>query len=416
VPVRSPFARPARVIVLLLVTLLVAQPAVSWAADPTEDIVGGVPVAANPELADAAPGVAMPAGVLWTTDGRALWERGADDERAMASTTKIMTALVVLDHADLDEVVTVSARAARVGEAGIKLVAGQQLTVGELLEGTVVRSGNDASFALAEHVGGDVESFVRMMNEKARALGLEDTSFANPHGLDAPNHYTTAEDLATIAMVAMRDPRFAALVRMPMITVKQVDGAVVTYENSNKLIGTYPGATGVKTGWTNKAGYCVVASAERDGVGFVAVVLGGTSEDDRFVQARTLFDWGFEHYRIVPVSSAEETASLVAVTDYLDRQVAALVAETVEVPVFDLDGEVTTRIDVMTEIDAPVVAGQRLGTASVVQGDRLLAQIPLVAAEAVPEPDTWEALEIWFTRLWRRVFGGELVAVPVPVM
>jgi len=399
---------------LALAFVLAAAPA--WAASPEADCIGGVPVADRPALASESPSVAMPAGVLWTSDGRPLWERDADAHRAMASTTKLMTALVVLDSADLEESVTVSARAASVGEAGVELVAGQRMAVRDLLEATLVRSGNDAAFALAEHVAGSVEAFVDRMNQKAVALGLDDTAFVNPHGLDAVGHHTSAADLAALATVAMADPRFSAMVSLPSVGVRDVNGSVKVYENSNKLLSSYAGATGIKTGWTNKAGYCVVASAERGEVGLVAVVLGAASEDDRFVQARTLLDWGFQHYAVRPVSSAEETAALVVVSDYLDRTVAARVAETVEVPVFDLDGEVTSRIDVLQEVAAPVAAGQRLGTLTVVQGDRLLAQVPLVAAADVPAPDVWESLGIWFTRLWRTVFGGERVAAPVLVM
>jgi D-alanyl-D-alanine carboxypeptidase (penicillin-binding protein 5/6) len=400
----------------LALTLLAGPAGFASARGSDTDTVGGVPVSGDPALVSALPGVSMPAGVLWTADGRSLWERDADEPRAMASTTKIMTALVVLEAADLEDTVTVSARAASVGEAGINLVAGQQMRVGELLEAVVIRSGNDAAFALAEHVSGTVEAFVQRMNDKAAELGLDETAFANPHGLDAPGHHTSAADLATLSTVAMADPRFAAMVTQREVRVREANGTVKRYESSNKLLDTYSGATGIKTGWTNKAGYCVVASAERDEIALIAVVMGATSEDDRFVQARALLDWGFEHYTIQAVSSAEETAALVTVSDYLDRTVAARVAETVEVPVFDFDGTVTSRVDVLMEVEAPVVRGQRLGTLSVVQGDRLLAQIPLVAGDEVPAPDLWESLGIWFTRLWRTLFGGEIIAQPVLVM
>lgn len=407
-------AQRALVSLSLAIALLVAPSA--WASSAETDRIGGLSVAGDPALASVTPEVSIPAGVLWTGDGRPLWERDADARRAMASTTKLMTALVVLDSADLEEVVTVSRRAASVGEAGVELVAGQKMTVREMLEATLVRSGNDAAFALAEHVAGSVEAFVQRMNDKAAELGLDDTAFDNPHGLDAVGHYTSASDLATLATVVMADERFAAMVTQPSVSVRGTGGSVKVYENSNKLLDSYAGATGVKTGWTSKAGYCVVASAEREEVGLIAVVLGAASEDDRFDQARTLLDWGFDHYALTPVSSAEETAALVSVTDYLDRTVAARVAQTVSVPVFDLDGEVTSRIDVIEEVVAPVVAGQRLGTLTVVQGDRLLAQVALVAAADVPAPDLWESIGIWFTRLWRTLFGGERVAEPVFVM
>jgi D-alanyl-D-alanine carboxypeptidase len=333
----------------------------------------------------------------------------------MASTTKIMTALVVLDRANLADTVTVSARGASVGEATADLAPGQTMTVQQLLEAMLVRSGNDAAFVLAEYVSGDVGSFVTLMNEKAAELGLSHTSFANPHGLDAEGHHTSAADLATLSVVAMADPRFASIVSMPSVSIAS-GGQRTTYESSNKLLGSYEGATGVKTGWTSDAGYCLVASARRGEIGFLGVVLGGKSEEDRFAQARELLDWGYEHYRMTPVATAEATAGLIPVTDYLDRTVAAVVAADAAVPVFDLDGEVVTRLDMLPEVDAPVTAGQRLGTLTVVQGSRLLAQVPVVASADVPPPEGWDVIGIWFTRLWRTVFGGQRQAAAVPVM
>jgi len=246
-------------------------------------------------------------------------------------------------------------------------VVGQKLTVGELLEAMLVRSANDAAYALAEHVAGSVEEFVTLMNEKAAGLGLAHTSFANPHGLDAPEHYTSAEDLATLASIAMADQRFADIVSQPSVTVLGADG-LKRYDNSNKLLGSYEGADGVKTGWTNKAGYCVVASATRGEVGLIAVVLGTDDENERFSEARTLLDWGFEHYAVTRVATAETTAALVPVSDYLDRTVTAVVAEDAAVPVFDLEGDVSSSVDFVGDVDAPVTRGQRLGTLTVVRG------------------------------------------------
>jgi D-alanyl-D-alanine carboxypeptidase (penicillin-binding protein 5/6) len=357
----------------------------------------------------------MPAGVLRTFDGRTLWERDADAERAMASTTKVMTALVVLDNAELTDTVTVSADAAAVGEAEVGLVAGETYTVQQLLEAMLVHSGNDAAFALAEYVAGDETAFVGLMNEKAAQLGLVHTAYTNPHGLDETGHFTSAADLATLSSVAMADPRFAAIVSMPKLEVR-AGGVSKSFENSNKLLSSYVGANGIKTRWTNDAGYCLVASAERGTVGFIAVVLGTTTGNERFEQARALLDWGFAHYAETQGASQDATAALVPVSDYLDRTVTAKVAEDAVVPVGDLDGEVVTRVDIVSEADAPVDSGQRLGTLTVVQGERLLAQVPIVAERSVPAPDAWEAIGIWLTRLWRSVFGGDLQAPAVPVM
>ncbi len=406
-------SRLAHALVIIALAAGLIAPADAVAAPL--DRIGGTAVGDSPALAAVAPDVDMPAGVLRTLDGRALWDRDADAERAMASTTKIMTALVVLDRAGMEDLVTVSSRAATVGESGVNIMAGQTMTVGELLEAMLVRSGNDAAHALAEHVGGDVATFVGMMNEKAASLGLAHTSFANPHGLDAAGHHTSAQDLATLTSVAMADPRFARIVALPSVTV-MVGGRATKYESSNVLLKDYEGATGVKTGWTDDAGYCLVASASRGEVSFVAVVLGTDSETDRFDQAAQLLDWGFSHYAITPLAQAETTAALVPVTDYLDRTVTVVVEHDASAAVFDLDGDITLRTETTSEVDAPVVKGQRLGTLTVVQGDRLLAQVPIVAAADVPAPDGWDVVGIWITRLWRSVFGGQLQAAPSAVM
>jgi D-alanyl-D-alanine carboxypeptidase len=335
----------------------------------------------------------------------------------MASTTKIMTALVVLDHADFGETITISAAAEAVGDAEIDLRAGQRVSVDTLFEAMLVPSANDAAYALAEYVAGTIPAFAQLMNEKARALGLQHSAFTNPTGLDADGHYTCASDLATLAAVAMTHERFAETVALSEVTVEHASGAERTYPSTNQLLrNDYEGIVGVKTGHTRAAGWCFVGAAERDGVGLTAVVLGTGSDAARFAEAQALLDWGFEHYALQQVSSAEATAALVPVGDYLDVTVPAVVAESVSVPVFDLDGEVTARADVLSSVEAPVVAGQRLGTLTVRQGDRLLAQVPLVAGSGVVAPGAVESVGIWFTRLWRTVFGGAVAAEPVLMM
>ena len=177
---------------IIAVLILILTPVSPGLGAPIERI-GGVPVESDTTLSAAVPDVAMPAGVLRTSDGRTLWERDPDAERAMASTTKIMTALVVLDAADLDEMVTVSAQAAAVGESEAGLVAGESYTVERLLEAMLVHSGNDAAFALAEHVGGDINGFVALMNAKAASIGLTHTAYTNPHGLDEPSRHVVGD-------------------------------------------------------------------------------------------------------------------------------------------------------------------------------------------------------------------------------
>ncbi len=348
----------------------------------------------------------MKAGVLTAPDGRVLWGRNLDGRRAMASTTKIMTAVVVLESTGLDEKAKVSRKAAAVGESEADIRAGETYTVQHLLEAMLVKSGNDAAAALAEYVGGSEEEFAVLMNEKAIELGLADTRFANPHGLDDFGHYTTAEDLATLTRFAMADDEFRRIVGLREVTIDGGKGTR-TLQNSNQLLKEYTGANGVKTGWTGRAGYCLAASAERDATNLTAVVLGSSSEAKRFDEASTLLDWGFENYALQELSSSGVTLTAIPVSDYLDANVDVVLEEDLIAPVFVPDGEVVTDIEVLPEIDAPVDVGQRLGTMTVTQGDRLVAQAPVVAAFDVEKPGFFQRIGIAFTRLWRSITGGD---------
>lgn len=393
---------PIVVLQMCLALILVLSPIAPAFA---EDRIAGVPLdGASDQIRSATPDVDARAGMLVAPDGRELWARDSDTRRAMASTTKIMTAIIVLEEASLTDEVTVSSRAAGVGESVSGLSAGDTLTIQKMLEALLVKSGNDAAAALAEHVSGSVDAFVELMNAKAADLGLEDTRYQNPHGLDEANHFTSARDLAVLARYAMANQEFRRIVALPETTINGRGGAH-TLESSNLLLGEFEGANGIKTGWTGKAGYCLVASAERGGVELLAVVLGSRTEQSRFDEAQRLLEWGFAHYGLRTLASAEETLGIVPVLDYLDVGVGAVLAESVTVPVFDLDGEVTSTLALQPGVDAPVVAGGRLGTLTLVQGDRLLAQVPVVAAQDVEAPGMLERMWISIIRLWRGIVG-----------
>ncbi len=301
----------------------------------------------------------------------------------------------------------ISSRATGIGEAAARLVPGATYPVRTLLEAMLVRSGNDAAVALGEHVAGDLETFIELMNAKAREIGLLDTAFVNPHGLDAEGHYTSARDLATLARLALRDAEFRRMVSLESVTIQAVGGPSVL-ENSNLLLGTLEGVTGVKTGWTSRAGYCLVGSAEREDIELVAVILGTGNETDRFREAGLLLEWGFAHYRQERLNETGESLGRVPVADYLDVDVEVVAELPATVPVFDIDGEIVRRVDLPEGVSAPVRAGDRIGTLSFVQGERLLAQVPLVAADDVRRPSPLKRLQIAFVRTWRAVFGSPL--------
>ena len=209
-----------------------------------------------------------------------IWGKKENEKRPMASTTKIMTAIVVLENANLSDTVTVSKKSAGTGGSRLGLKVGDKITVNNLLYGLLMVSGNDAAVALAEYVGGSVEGFADKMNQKAKELGLENTHFVTPHGLDMADHYTTALELAEMADYAMNNEKFAEIVNTKNITIS-INGRSKSLKNTNELLGNLNGVNGVKTGFTNGANRCLVTSVNRDGMNIITVVLGADTKKDR---------------------------------------------------------------------------------------------------------------------------------------
>lgn len=391
------------VFVLAAALLLTGVPATAVAVVRPSDRVGDVAVGSG-SLAAKAPDVDMAAGALVASDGRFLWSREADDERAMASITKIMTAVVVLERLSLSDTLTVPQSALEIGESDANLRAGEKLTVRQALEAMLVKSGNDAALALALRTSKNENAFVALMNKKAAALGMTHTKFANSYGLDEPGHYSTAADLAVLGRYAMANPTFRNIVRKEATAIGQ-ESSRRRLETSNFLLGRYRGANGIKTGWTNDAGYSVVASANRGGEQLVAVVLGTGSESARFAAASELLDWGFLHVRRESLVASGSVLGQAQVTDYDDRFVPVLASQGSTPTVFDLDGSVRTTVRFDRRIKAPVVRGERLGVLVATQGDRLVASVPLVAGASVPAPGLFERISIGLHRWWSRIFG-----------
>ncbi|MBT8164966.1 MAG: D-alanyl-D-alanine carboxypeptidase [Acidimicrobiia bacterium] len=250
----------------------------------------------------------------------------ADRSAPMASTTKLMTALLVVENADLDDEVSISRRAQATGHKQIYARQGETWAVGELLEAVMVVSANDAAVALAEHVGGSVGEFVELMNERASELGLNDTSYANPHGLDAGGQYTSARDLLTLAREVMTHSTLASMALRQEALLVRGDGTAQRRESTNELLSWFPGAIGVKTGWTTGAGDVLVAAAERDGRRLYAVVMGST---DANADASRLLEYGFTVFgtaerRLVPLMEDRRLARALRAT--LSEDVVARLA------------------------------------------------------------------------------------------
>jgi len=254
-----------------------------------------VACAAGAQGVDRWPGAA--AAYVVEVDGATRWSRSADARLRPASLTKILTALIAIEAVGDDAIVTVGARAAAAQGSRIGLKRGMQLTVGDLLAAMLLRSANDACLALAEHVARSEQAFVARMNARAAALGLSDSHFENACGFDGPRHRSSARDLARLSQVAMASARFASIVGRERGEARSRDGRVFAFDNTNVLIGRVDGARGVKTGWTQAAGRCLVAVAERRGTTVTVVLLGAP---DRWWDAVAMIETGFEEARAAP--------------------------------------------------------------------------------------------------------------------
>jgi D-alanyl-D-alanine carboxypeptidase (penicillin-binding protein 5/6) len=332
-------------------------------------------------------------------DSVVLASRAPDAPRALASITKLMTVLVALEHSRLDDMVTVTPQAARVGEATINLRPGEQLSVRDLAIAALVPSANDAATALAVHVGhGSVARFVAMMNAKARSLGLTSTHFENPHGLDQPGHVSSARDITTLLSAALRVPFIRTWSTRSTATI--AGGRVLT--STDGLIGKLP-LVGAKTGHTDAAGWSQVAAVERDGVRITASLLGEPSEEQRNADLGSLLTWGLAQYHPVRVIDDARVYGLVE-TGY-GRPPVKLVAARAVVRSVRVDRPLVERVVASSALALPVTSGQRAGEVRVFAGGRLIAQAPLVATESVSAVSASGKVRWYARRTVHHLFG-----------
>ena len=327
-----------------------------------------------------------------TATGRVLYERNADEESLIASTTKIMTALVVCEQCNVLDRVRIPAEAVGVEGSSLYLREGEVLTVQELLYGLMLHSGNDAAAALAIYCGGTIEGFAELMNDKARALGLDSTHFANPHGLDATDHHSTARDLAVLAAYAMENPIFSQTV-----STKTVRAGERSLRNHNKLLWQVEGADGVKTGYTKAAGRILVSSATRDGRRLVAVTI---NAPDDWNDHATLLNGGFSRYTLRQIIMAGETIGTIEVLGGDIAEVELLAAEDFSYPL--AEGENATVEPIGPGFDyAPVVEGADAGHAWVCIDGKHVGKVALRYGKTV-ELSTKEEQSFW-----KRFFRGD---------
>ncbi len=346
---------------------------------------------------------AISAVLMEAETGTILYEQNADEQLPPASITKIMTLLLVMEAIDsgkikLTDVVTASETAASMGGSQIYLKVGEQMSVNDLLKSVVIASANDAAAALAEHLCGSIQAFVDKMNEKASSLGMKNTRFENTNGLDdtTVNHYTSARDVAIMSRELISHPLILEYSSTWMDTVR--DGAF-GLTNTNRLVRFYPGATGLKTGSTSKAKFCISATAKRDDMHLIAVVMGSPTRDIRNEEAKKLLDYGFANYGVFKESG----------TDMADLPVLGGVQDVCRVRSNDISilvdktklSGITKKVNLPEELAAPIQKGEKIGTISYYAGEDLIGECDIYATENIEKISFFEI----FLRMIKNCFG-----------
>ncbi|MCL2187146.1 MAG: D-alanyl-D-alanine carboxypeptidase [Defluviitaleaceae bacterium] len=351
--------------------------------------------------------------------GRVLWGKQEHSPLAMASTTKIMTAIITLESGRMDETVTVSSKAAAAPKVKMNLTAGEKIRLGDLMLALMLESSNDAAVAIAEHLHGSVAEFCAVMTEKAREIGAKDTLFETASGLDSNNdNHSTPYDLAIITRYALEVDGFLALTNTRSANFSS-NKRSYSFNNRNRLLNEYAGANGVKTGFTNKAGHCFVGAAKRkiDGedMQLISVVLasgwGQKGKSQKYIDSKEILNYGFNNYTYETIITAENTAGSVPVTRSRTVEIPYAYAEGLRVPLNAQEKTaIAVEVLVPSNIKAPIQAGDMLGTADVYIGENLYAKIPLFAVENADRHDFKTSLEKVINALF-----SQLTAYPVDI-
>lgn len=369
-------------------------------------LLGMLPMTARAAAPEAAGKSAL---LMDVATGTVLYEKNAHEALAPASVTKVMTLLLIMEAIDSgcigwDDTVTTSETAAAKGGSQVYLKVGETMSVSDMVKSIAVSSANDCACAMAEHIAGSESAFVDKMNQRALALGMQDTRFVNCTGLDdsaeAKDHKTSAYDIAVMSCQLLKNhPDIKRYTTIWMDTVR--DGAF-GLSNTNKMVRFYNGATGLKTGFTSAAGYCLSASAEREGMELIAVVMGCETSAERFATCKSLLDYGFASYAVITPQIPE--AAAIPVKLGVQDSVVAVPSEQSAILIDKSQKSLVSYQTVLEEsVTAPVSKGQRLGTLSIMAGEQILSQIPLVAEDAVAKL-TWGQI---FLRILRQICMAE---------
>jgi D-alanyl-D-alanine carboxypeptidase (penicillin-binding protein 5/6) len=373
--------------------------------------VEGLPDAEAAAGKEAPVNIKSPSAILIEArSGRVLFEKHSHDRRNPASVTKIMTLIVAFDairggKVKPEDKVLISDEAAKQIGTIIFADSGETFALAELLRSVAVGSANDAAVAVAEHVSGSVEAFVQAMNAKAKELGMNDTQFQNPTGLSAENHLTSAYDIAMMSRYAANN--YPELVRLTSVYGDDLqvpwrkNGPTFRLWNNNKLLTWYPGADGLKTGWTQAAGYCLAATAVKNKVRMISVIMGAENSKLRNAEAARLLDYGFSNYTAVELAPTEKTVGMVIVTRGKLARVEAVPQMLFAVSVAKGEqGKVKTEVRLNKRIEAPVKAGQVLGEMIATLDGKEIGKMPLVARTEVAQANIWQAIFIQVKRLF----------------
>ncbi len=347
----------------------------------------------------AMPEISAPCAVLADLNGNILLEKNANEKRPPASVTKIMTMLLIMEAIDagdlkMDDILTVSDHAASMGGTQVYLEAGEKMAARDLLKSIAVSSANDACVVFAEHLSGSEESFVSMMNKRAKELGMNDTTFINCNGLHEDGHVTSAHDIAMMSAELMKHEEIKQFTMIWMDTIRNGE---FTLANTNKMIKLYPGATGLKTGFTSQSKYCISATAERDGVALIAVIMGADTIPKRTADASALLNYGFANYakvdllpqdqklKNIPVVLGDKPSVEIELQSTSDMLIDKTIVKTLE-----------REVALEEELKAPVEKGQKVGTLILKSGDKVISKADIVTCESVARKSFfkvfWECL------------------------
>ncbi len=336
--------------------------------------------------------------VIEAVSGRVLYEKNAYKRNSIASTTKIMTAIVALENGNDNEDVIVSKKAASISGSQVNLKEGQSYKLGDLMYAMMLRSGNDAAIAIAEHVGGSVESFAEMMNRKAAEIGAANTNFVTPHGLDNPQHYSTPYDLALITQYALKNEKFSKIVGTKNSTFQ---GGNIT--NTNEMLGAYPGVDGVKTGYTGQAGRCLVTSATRNGLRIITVVLNCGSRTIRAQNSKKLLDYAFVNYKNYEYLKEGQEITNIKLHKGMKTNISVYSDRDISIPLkSDEVDRIQTVYNYPKDIEAPVKIYSKVGTVEYILDGKLLASADIITHDEIDRKDFYYYFNSIF-KSWTRL-------------